>query len=127
MGQQQLILILLAIMVIGVAIAAALGLFSSNSAEQNKLSIINDLNNLRANARKYRMRPGTMAGGAGSYAGFTMPSNLMSNANAVYTMAIAANELTVVATSIAIPTNKITVVVDSKGDITSWTYTGNFQ
>ena len=127
MGQQQLILILLAIMVIGVAIAAALGLFSSNAAEQNKLAIINDLNNLRANARKYRMRPATMAGGAGSYVGFTMPSKLMSNANAGYTMAVVANEITVVAISNATPTNKITVVIDSKGDITSWIYTGDFQ
>lgn len=114
-------------MVIGVAIAAALGLFSSNSAEQNKLAIINDLNNLRANARKYRMRPATMAGGAGSYMGFSMPSKLMTNENANYAMVVAANEITVVATSYVTPTNKITVVIDSKGDLQSWTYSGDFQ
>ena len=127
MGQQQLILILLAIMVIGVAIAAGLGLFSSNTAEQNKLAIINDLSNLKSMAYKFRIRPVTMAGGAGSYVGFTMPSKLMSNENANYTMTIAANEITVVAISYVTPTNKITVVIDSKGKLSSWTYSGDFQ
>ena len=127
MGQQQLILILLAIMVIGVAVAAALGLFSANSAEQNKLAIINDLNTIRASARKYRMKPTTMAGGAGSYAGFTMPSKLMSNENGKYELSVAADEITVVATSYAVATNKITVVIDNKGGLMSWTYTGDFQ
>lgn len=127
MGQQQLLLILLGILVIGVAIAAALGLFSSNSAEQNKLSIINDLNTLGAMANKFRMRPVTMAGGAGSYVGFTMPSRLMSNENATYAMTVAANEITAVATSYATPTNKITVVIDSKGKLSGWTYSGDFQ
>jgi hypothetical protein len=127
MGQQQLILILLAIMVVGVAIAAGLGLFSSNAAEQNKLAIINDLNNLRVMAYKFRIRPATMAGGAGTYVGFAMPSKFMSNENAAYSMAIEANEITIVATSYANPTNKITTIIDSKGKISTWTYSGDFQ
>lgn len=127
MGQQQLILILLAIMVIGVAIAAALGLFGSNQAETNKLAIVNDLNNLRAMAYKFRIRPVTMAGGGGTYAGFTMPSKLLSNENAIYTLSVTADEITVVATSYAQSTNTITVSIDSKGKFTVWTYTGDFQ
>ena len=127
MGQQQLILILLAILVIGVAIAAALGLFGSNEAHTNKLAIVNDLNNIRAMAFKFRIRPGTMAGGAGSFEGFTLPTRYTSNENATYTLTVAADEITVVATSYAHTTNTITVGIDSKGKFTAWTYTGDFQ
>jgi hypothetical protein len=127
MGQQQLILVLLAIMVIGVAIAAGLGLFSSNQAETNKLAIINDLNNLKSMAYKYRRRPVTMAGGAGSYVGFTLPTKLATNANAEYSLNVSANSITVLATSHIDPGNTITVVIDSDGKLTNWTYTGDFQ
>ncbi|MBI3006259.1 MAG: hypothetical protein HYY49_12710 [Ignavibacteriales bacterium] len=127
MGQQQLILVLLAIMVIGVAIAAGLGLFSSNQAGQNKLAIINDLNNLRAMAYKYRIRPSTMAGGAGSYEGFVLPGKFASNENANYTLNVTADEIVVTAASYVTPANTITVGIDSKGKFTDWTYTGDFQ
>src|SRR5574341_2662411 len=127
MGQQQLILILLAILLIGVAIAAGLGLFSSNQAENNKLAIINDLNNLKSLAFKYRRRPLTMAGGAGTYSGFILPTKLATNPNAAYTMTVAADAITVVATSNITPTNTITVVIDSEGKLINWTYTGSFQ
>ena len=128
MGQQQLILIVLAVLIVGIAIAAGLGLFSANTTEENKLQIINDLNTISALARKYRMRPLTMAGGAGSYVGFTFPSVIRSSRTANYSvLSIASDEITVVATSFLTPTNKITVVIDSKGKISSWTYSGDFQ
>ncbi|MBI4428316.1 MAG: hypothetical protein HY562_04285 [Ignavibacteriales bacterium] len=127
MGQQQLILVLLAIMVIGIAIAAGLGLFTSNQAEQNKVTIINDINNIRAMAYKYRVRPTAMAGGAGSYEGFTLPGGFASNENANYTLNVTADEIVVTATSHVTPANTITVGIDSKGKFTEWSYTGDFQ
>ena len=127
MGQQQLILVLLAIMVIGVAIAAGLGLFTSNQTEQNKMAIINDLNNIRSMAYKFRIRPTTMAGGAGSYEGFVLPTRYTSNENATYSLTVTADEVTVVATSYIKPENTVSVGIDSKGKFTTWTYSGDFQ
>ena len=65
MGQQQLLLIILGVIIVGIAIAVGLSLFSAQSIQANKDAIINDLNNLAANAYQYRIRPTTMGGGGG--------------------------------------------------------------
>jgi len=127
MGQQQIVLVILGVVTVAIAIVISLTLLISNADAQNKLEIINDLNNLRAFANKFRMRPSSMAGGSGSYVGFLMPSSLMSNENASYAMKVGKSEITVVATSSATPTNRISVVIDSDGNFSSWTYSGDFQ
>ncbi len=127
MGQQQLILVLLGIMIIGVGIAAGLGLFSSNNVASNKVAIIHDVNIIAQHAKKYLTRPASLGGGAGSYAGFTIGSKLASNANATYASTVTATEVTVVAVSAYDANNTLTVVIDRDGKLGSWTYTGDFQ
>ena len=65
MGQQQLLLIILGVIIVGIAIAVGISMFSSSSVQSNKDAIINDLNNLAANAFQFRIRPITMGGGSG--------------------------------------------------------------
>ena len=84
MGQQQLLLIILGVIIVGIAIAVGLSLFSAQSIQSNKDAIINDLNNLAAYAYQYKIRPTSMAGGGNSYVGITMPTKLASNANGTY-------------------------------------------
>ncbi|HTP79437.1 MAG TPA: hypothetical protein VMM57_03415 [Bacteroidota bacterium] len=128
MGQQQLILVLLGIMIIGVGIAAGLGLFSTNNSNNNKMAIMQDLNNIAAHAIKYQVRPATMGGGNGSFDGFTIAPNMVSNANASYsTTSISSNSITVLAVSAIDSSNTIIVTIDSKGHLSGWTYTGDFQ
>ena len=50
MGQQQLLLIILGVIIVGIAIAVGIAMFSSGSVQANKDAIINDMNNLAANA-----------------------------------------------------------------------------
>ncbi len=69
MGQQQLLLIILGVIIVGIAIAVGLSLFSAQSVQSNRDAIINDMNNLAAQAYQYRIRPTSMAGGAGSVRG----------------------------------------------------------
>ncbi len=71
MGQQQLLLIILGVIIVGIAIAVGLSLFSAQSVQANKDAIVNDLNNLAANAYQYRIRPTSMGGGGNNYTGFT--------------------------------------------------------
>src|SRR5512146_509930 len=85
MGQQQLLLIILGVIIVGIAIAVGLSLFSAQSIQSNKDAIINDLNNIAAQAYQYRIRPSSMAGGNGSYTGFKIPTKMATNANATYT------------------------------------------
>ncbi len=100
MGQQQLLLIILGVIIVGIAIAVGISMFSSGTIQANKDAIINDLNNLAANAYQYRIRPTTMGGGGGGYTGYAIPTKLASNENAAYTVgSISATSMTFTGTS----------------------------
>ena len=129
MGQQQLLLIILGVIIVGIAIAVGISMFSSSSVQSNKDAIINDLNNLAANAYQFRIRPTTMGGGGGSYtggSGFTIPTKLASNDNGTFTGTNAAQAVTIVGTS-AQGYGTVTAVCDSTGRLGNFTYTGQFQ
>ncbi len=129
MGQQQLLLIILGVIIVGIAIAVGISMFSSSSIQSNKDAIINDMNNLAANAYQFRIRPTTMGGGGGSYTGgngFAIPTKLQSNDNGTYTRTNAAQAVTFVGTS-GQGYGTVTAVCDSTGRLGSFTYTGQFQ
>ncbi len=86
MGQQQLLLIILGVIIVGIAIAVGLSMFTAQSVGANRDAIISDLTNLAANAYQYRIRPTTMGGGGGSYVGYGIPPSLASNENGAYAL-----------------------------------------
>ena len=127
MGQQQLLLIILGVIVVGIAIAVGITLFGSNSVSSNKDAIVNDLQNLAANAYQFRIRPLTMGGGGGAYTNFVVPGPLRPNQNATYsTTSVTASSVAFLATS-ALGYGTVAVVCDSTGTLSSYTYTGEFQ
>ena len=124
MGQQQLLLIILGVIIVGIAIAVGLSLFSAQSVASNKDAIINDLGNLAATAYQYKIRPTSMGGGGGTYGGFTIPSKMLTNDNATYAL-VGAPGATVV--YIATSSNgTVTATVDVDGKLGTWVYTGSF-
>lgn len=130
MGQQQLLLIILGVIIVGIAIAVGLSLFSAQSIQSNKDAIINDLNNIAAQAYQYRIRPSSMAGGNGSYTGFNIPSKMASNANATYTCdPSTGSTVTFTATSANNASNLVYAAIDTDGKFiqSEWSYTGEFQ
>jgi hypothetical protein len=129
MGQQQLLLIILGVIVVGIAIAVGISMFSASSVQSNKDSLVNDMNNLAADAYQFRIRPSTIAGGGGSYTGgngYSIPSKLASNENGTYTHTNVAQAVTFVGTS-SEGYGTITAVCDSAGRLGNFTYTGQFQ
>ena len=127
MGQQQLLLIILGVIIVGIAIAVGISMFSSGSVQSNRDGIINDLNNLAANAYQYRIRPTTMGGGGGSYANYTIPTKLQSNENGTYaTSAVSAASISFTATS-GQGYGTVTADLDSTGKLSNFagTHQGN--
>jgi hypothetical protein len=121
MGQQQLLLIILGVIIVGIAIAVGIAMFSSGSVQANKDAIINDMNNLAANAYQWRIRPVTMGGGGGVYTGYSIPLKLVANENASYSLdAVSANSMTIVGTS-AVGYGIVHADLDSTGAL------GNFS
>jgi hypothetical protein len=93
-----------------------------------KDAIINDLNNIAAEAYQYRIRPSSMGGGGSSYVGYTLPSRLATNNNVIYAVSsVTAIKLTITATSITNSANRITVMLNSDGRLENWTYEGDFK
>jgi len=129
MGQQQLLLILLGVILVGAAIVLALSLMSAQSVQANKDAIINDLNQIAAHVYQYRISSSQLAGGAGKYTGYHLPTSLASNANASYSCSIAPDEVTITAVSASNANNTIVAKIDGKGLFIAdaWTFTGDFE
>ena len=125
MGQQQILLIVLAVIVVGIAIIIAINLFGANSTTTNREAVIAGLTNLATVAQQYYMRPTNLGGGGNSFTGFTVPLALTSTADGTYTATTSATSVTLVGIGNQLgndgSTNvKVTMVVGSNA-ITSTT------
>jgi hypothetical protein len=119
MGQQQLLLIILGVIIVGIAIAVGLSLFSAQSVQANKDAIINDLNNVAAYCYQYKIRPTSMGGGQNSYVGCTLPSQIASNDNATYVLSGAtATAIVITGTSTTTANGSIKSTLDANGKAT---------
>lgn len=78
MGQQQLLLIILGLILAAVALAVGLGLFRSHSIDQKRNMLINDCINLASMAQNYYLKPVTYGGGGQSFIDWNIPSELQS-------------------------------------------------
>ena len=72
MGQQQLIIVLVGVIVVGIAIMVALSMFSGASVEATRNAIISDLGTYAQRARSYYWRPRTLGGGDRSFSNITL-------------------------------------------------------
>ena len=79
MGQQQLLLIIVGILIVGVAIAVGLTQFGANNSELNRDGVTSSLLDIAANAYQYKIRPVTLGGGSHSYENYMIPVKLAAN------------------------------------------------
>jgi hypothetical protein len=81
MGQQQLLLIILGTIIVGIAIAVAISLFNSQATATNRDEVVNDLGHLSSMAQAYYRKPRMLGGGGHSFNGLTMRTLTSSPAN----------------------------------------------
>lgn len=119
MGQQQLLLLILGAIIIGMAIYMGILMFATNNAASNKDAIISDLIELGSDAYGFIYRPVTMGGGGGSYAGYTISAKSPwgpSNVNATYTITSqTASRIDFLATSKVVAGASISEAFDNSG------------
>ena len=84
MGQQQLLLIVLGVIVVGIAVVVGINLFNASAEEANKDGIVSDCTNLGAMAQQYYKKPQSMGGGANTFTGWLIPDGLLVTANGGY-------------------------------------------
>jgi hypothetical protein len=73
MGQQQLLLIILGIIVVGIAIILGFTMYNSNSVSANRESLMNEMLHLSSLAVAYYHKPAMLGGGGNSFEGWEIP------------------------------------------------------
>jgi Tfp pilus assembly protein PilE len=112
MGQQQLLLVILVTIIVGIATVVAINTFGAAADQANIDAVRQDLATIGAAAQGFYMRP-TMLGGGGrtftdfTFLGLAVPGNLdtdeddgetLENENGTYTFTATAQLLTITAT-----------------------------
>ena len=77
MGQQQLLLIILVTIVIGIASLVAITTFDSAAQSANRYALTIDITTLASSVQDYFLRPETLSGGGRSFDGFTIQGKLL--------------------------------------------------
>jgi hypothetical protein len=98
MGQQQLLLIVLGVIVVGIAVVVGINLFNANATAANRDGVISDLNNLSAMAQQFYKKPTSMGGGGNTFSSWTIPTGLDSTANGTYVATPTASNVSIVGT-----------------------------
>ncbi len=88
MGTQQLLLIVIGTVVVGIMVAVGIAMFSDNSSSQNRDAIANDLIHAASKAQSYWRRPKIMGGGGNSFRGFDLRTAFvkLGNENGTFTI-----------------------------------------
>ena len=121
MGQQQLLLIVLSVIIVGVAVAVGVTQFQSSAVDANRQAVIGDLVNHAAKAQRYFRTPQELGGGAQDFNGFALGTLEGTNANGTYNVtATAPTGNTVVSPGGSIGATATTIYVEGSG-----TETGN--
>ena len=147
MSQQQILLLILAVFVVGIVIGIAAMLFNSNAVVANRDAIIHQLNVVAADAHQFSMKPEALGGGSGSYANYAIPSGLTSDINGLYMLTVHSEKgkdkgkdkgkgagrssastgaLTLIGTSVH-GYGTVTMVIDDSAEIVNIFFTGNFN
>ena len=66
MGQQQLLLLVLGIVIVGLAVVVGIQAFSENQKKSNADSLVNDAIRIASDAQAWKLKPAAFGGGAGA-------------------------------------------------------------
>ena len=69
MGQQQLLLIVLGTIIVGVAVVVGINMFTIGAINSERDALILDINTVAASAASYWRKPAALGGGARSFVG----------------------------------------------------------
>ncbi len=76
MGQQQLLLLVLGVIIVGIAVVAGIGMFNASAEESAKDEGVAQLLAIGANAQQWFKKPLSMGGGGGSFANYVIPTKM---------------------------------------------------
>lgn len=98
MGQQQLLLIVLGVIVVGIAVLLGILLFRQNAIEEKRDAVINEGITVAHNAIQYYNKPKVLGGGGFSFLGWKIPPNLKTSPNGSFLESVNADDVEITGT-----------------------------
>jgi hypothetical protein len=124
MGQQQLLLIVLGVIIVGIAIVVGINLFNANAEESAIDTIVSEGTNIGALAQQYYKKPVALGGGGNLFTGFVIPERLANSqiGDIAWAPTVAEQSVTLLYTNVEATTGygfaSVTITVDNQ-DIVS--------
>jgi len=129
MGQQQLLLLVLGIVIVGLAVVVGIQAFSENQIKANQDAMVNDAIRIASDAQAWKLKPQAFGGGANvpgwtglllAQLGYTVDDNTYTahvsgpleyeNLNGTFAIVAGADDIVITGTSYDSDDNVITVV-----------------
>jgi len=97
MGQQQLLLIVLGVIIVGIAVVVGINLFNANAEESAIDTTVSEATNIAAMGLQYYKKPNALGGGGNDFTGFTLtvPAALTNTTYCTHLLTEAAQLLTI--------------------------------
>lgn len=125
MGQQQLLLIVLGVIIVGIAVVIGIFLFQQNSIENKRDLVLNEGLIIAANAKAYYHKPREYGGGNNSFENWVIPSQMINSPNGSFEADVTHDKVEITGTGnevvsgsdsvkvkiVITPTNVITVIL----------------
>ncbi len=93
LGQQQLLLIVLGLIIVGVAIVVGINLFTANAVEAKRNSLTIELLHMASLAQQYYKTPIAYGGGSRAFTDWEIPQPLVSTATGRYEATVQAQQV----------------------------------
>ncbi len=113
MGQQQLLLIVLAVIVIGAAVLWGIGLFRGSAIETKRDLLISESADIAIAAMGYYKKPVQFNGGGNSFTGWNIPSQMASTDAGHYIANVTADEVVITGTGTEVVTGTDTIKIQT--------------
>jgi hypothetical protein len=95
LGQQQLLLVVFGIIIVGLAIAISINLFRENAIVTKRDLLINECVSIGQLALIYYRMPSNFGGGGNSFTGWQFPESLETSANGTFNVTINAENVVI--------------------------------
>ncbi|MDA3813064.1 MAG: hypothetical protein PF570_02300 [Candidatus Cloacimonetes bacterium] len=104
MGTQQILLIVLSVIIVGIAVAVGITMFNAQAVNSNRQAIMGDMNNLASASLAFYKTPLTHGGGGndwltttevGDWLGYDWDGTILTTGNGEFTLAISGDDLTI--------------------------------
>ena len=113
MGQQQILLIVLGLVVIGIAVAVGMSLFRAHAISAKRDLLTNETIDMAAQAISYYKRAKEFGGGGKSFVGWEIPHQVQNTINGSYILIdeITNDEVVIIATGTEVVTGNDSIQV----------------